>query len=170
MALFCDHTTSYGHGRDFPLALTVQYSGNGIFYRDYKIDGPTEINYAWLPHAGKWDQAGIWAEGTKWNEPLVARVVGVEKAGGRSLLQPVRQGMEISSVRMEGNDLLVRLFNAEAPGSWQKIYLGFAAERAEEVGLDGRLIRAVPIRKEKSGRRYVELSIPRFGIRTLRFK
>ena len=168
MALFCDHTTSYGHGRDFPLALTVQYSGNGIFYRDYKIDGPTEMNYAWLPHAGKWDQAGIWAEGTKWNEPLIVRMGGIE--GSRSLLQLERPGMEISSLTMEGGDLLVRLFNAEATGSGQKLYLGFAAERAEEVGLDGGVIKGIPIRKEKSGRRYVELSIPRFGIRTLRFK
>jgi alpha-mannosidase len=178
MALFCDHTTSYGHGADFPLALTVQYSGNGIFYRDYKIDGPTEMNYAWIPHAGKWDQAGIWAEGTKWNEPLVVRTgeVGEQRmvkrgrAGERSLLQLERAGMEISSVRMEGNDLLVRLFNAEAAGEEQKLYFGFAAKRAEEVGLDGRLIKGVPIRKDRSGRRYVELSIPRFGIRTLRIK
>ena len=78
--------------------------------------------------------------------------------------------MEISSVTMEGNYLLVRLFNAEATGSEQKLYLGFAAERAEEVGLDGLLIKEVPIRKEQSGRRFVELSIPCFGIRTLRFK
>ena len=169
MALFCDHTTSYGHGADFPLALTVQYSGNGIFYRDYKIDGPTEMNYAWIPHAGKWDRAGIWAEGTKWNEPLIVRTGGVVEEG-RSLLQPERAGMEISSVTMEGGYLLVRLFNAEATGSAQKLYLGFAAERAEEVGLDGRVIKEVPIRKERSGRRFVELSVPRFGIRTLRFK
>ena len=184
MALFCDHTTSYGHGKDFPLALTVQYSGNGIFYRDYKIDGSTEMNYAWIPHAGKWDQAGIWAEGTKWNEPLVVRTGEVDEQGGageqgmmkqggageRSLLQLERAGMEISSVRMEGNDLLVRLFNAEAAGEEQKLYFGFAVKSAEEVGLDGRLIKGVAIRKDRSGRRYVQLSIPRFGIRTLRLK
>ena len=178
MALFCDHTTSYGHGADFPLALTVQYSGNGIFYRDYKIDGPTEMNYAWIPHAGKWDQAGIWAEGTKWNEPLVVRtgeageqgMVKRGRAGERSLLQLERAGMEISSLTMEGNDLLVRLFNAEAACEEQKLYFGFAAKSAEEVGLDGRLIKGLPIRKDRSGRRYVELSIPRFGIRTLRLK
>ncbi|HXO74331.1 MAG TPA: glycoside hydrolase family 38 C-terminal domain-containing protein, partial [Puia sp.] len=169
MALFCDHTTSYGHGVDFPLALTVQYSGNGIFYRDYKIDGPTEMNYAWLPHAGSWDQAGIWAEGTKWNEPLIVRTGGVVEEE-RSLLQPERAGMEISSVTLEGNYLLARLFNAEATGPGQKLYLGFAAETAAEVGLDGRVIKEVAIRKERSGRRFVELSIPRFGIRTLRFK
>jgi alpha-mannosidase len=169
MALFCDHTTSYGHGQDFPLALTVQYSGNGIFYRDYKIDGPTEMNYAWIPHAGKWDRAGIWAEGTKWNEPLVVRT-GAAGEGERSLLQPEREGMEISSVTMQGRDLFVRLFNAEATGDWQKLYLGFAAETAAEVDLNGREIKRLPVRKDRSGRRFVELSIPRFGIRTLRLK
>src|SRR5262249_51796256 len=30
VALFSDHTTSYAHGCDLPLGLTVQYSGNGI--------------------------------------------------------------------------------------------------------------------------------------------
>ncbi len=168
MALLCDHTTSYAHGEDFPLALTVQYSGNGIFYRDYKIDGPTEMNYAWIPHAGKWDRASIWGEGAKWNEPLTATITG--KAGERSLLQPEGAGMEISSLTFEGNDLLIRVFNAEAAGSSQKLYLGFAADSAAEVGLDGRLIKGVPIRKDRSGRRFVELSIPRFGIRTLRFR
>ncbi|HEY4289603.1 MAG TPA: glycoside hydrolase family 38 C-terminal domain-containing protein [Puia sp.] len=170
MALFCDHTTSYGHGADFPLALTVQYSGNGIFYRDYKIDGPTEMNYAWIPHAGKWDQAGIWAEGTKWNEPLVAHIAEVKKAGGRSLLWLERQGMEISSLTMEGGDLLVRLFNAEAAGDRQKLYFGFAAETVAETGLDGREIKQLTIRKNRSGQRFVELFLPRFGIRTIRFK
>lgn len=178
MALFCDHTTSYEHGADFPLALTVQYSGNGIFYRDYRIDGPTEMNYAWMPHAGKWDRAGIWAEGTKWNEPLLVQLgsgggrgmLKPERAGGRWLLQPEREGMELSSLRLEGGYLLARLFNAEATNPEQKLYLDFAAENAAEVGLDGVVIKEIPIRKDGSGRRYVEITIPRFGIRTLRLK
>jgi len=169
MALLCDHATSYGHGQDFPLALTVQYSGNGIFYRDYKIDGPTEMNYAWIPHAGKWDRAGIWTEGTKWDAPLVARVMDKAGDGERSLFQPEKPGMEISSLTFEGNALLVRLFNAEADGSEQKLYLGFPADTAEVVELNGKLIKRVPIRKDSSGRRFVELSLPRFGIRTIRF-
>jgi len=169
MALFCDHTTSYVHGEDFPLALTLQYSGNGIFYRDYKIDGPSEMNYAWLPHARKWDRAGIWTEGTKWNAPLLARMTDRAMTGERSLLQPERPGIEISSLTFSGDDLLVRLFNAEASSSSQKLYLGFAADAVAEVALDGRWIKGLPIRKDSSGRRFVELSIPRFGIRTLRF-
>src|SRR5207302_1081009 len=59
LALLCDHTTSYVHGDSFPLGLTVQYSGNGIFYRNYRIDSPTEIHYALLPHADRWDRAGV---------------------------------------------------------------------------------------------------------------
>jgi len=70
---------------------------------------------------------------------------------------------------MEGDSLYVRLFNAEASGPVVRVYLGFAARVAEEVELDGRRIRALPIRKDRSGRRWVELRLPRFGIRTLKF-
>jgi len=170
MALLSDHTTSYGHGEDFPLALTLQYSGNGIFYRDYKIDGPSEMNYAWIPHAGKWDRAGIWTEGTKWNAPLLARMSDGTRMGERSLLQPGQPGIEISSLTFEGDDLLVRLFNAEAADGDQRLYLGFATDRAAEVALNGQEIQTLAIRKDSTGRRYVELSIPRFGIRTIRFR
>lgn len=31
LALFSDHTTSYVHGEDFPLALNVQYAGKGLW-------------------------------------------------------------------------------------------------------------------------------------------
>ena len=37
LALFSDHTTSYSYGEDFPLGLTAQYSGGGLWGPDYKI-------------------------------------------------------------------------------------------------------------------------------------
>jgi alpha-mannosidase len=171
MALFSDHTTSYAHGSDFPLGLTVQYSGNGIFYRNYTLNGPTELNYALLPHAGRWDKAGIWTEGTKWNEPLIACPASdsMPDSGTRSLVTPDR-GVEVSSVRVEGDDVYVRVFNPEAAGPAVRLYLGFTATSAEEVELDGRLIKALPVRKDKSGRRWVSLELPKFGIRTIKFK
>ena len=67
MALLTDHTTNYAHGEDFPLGLTLSYSGVGLWGRNYKITGPTNVHYALVPHAGKWDKSGIWTEGTKWN-------------------------------------------------------------------------------------------------------
>jgi len=167
MALFSDHTTSYTHGENFPLGLTVQYSGNGIFYRNYTIDGPTEIHYALLPHKGKWDQAGLWAEGTKWNEPLIATTAN--SGGQRSLLQ-TDKGIEISSITVSGKALLVRLFNAESKSPSVKLYFGFNATAAEQVELDGRKVQSLPIHTDKTGRKWIELPIPQFGIRTIKFE
>jgi alpha-mannosidase len=167
MALLCDHTTSYVHGPGFPLGLTLQYSGNGIFYRNYTIDGASEINYALIPHKGRWDQAGLWTEGTKWSEPLIA--VPATEEGQRSLLQ-AEKGVEVSSLTVDGKSLLVRLFNAEAKVPIVRLYIGFAATAAVQVELDGKPVKALPIHTNKTGRRWVELPIPRFGIRTIKFE
>jgi alpha-mannosidase len=167
MALFCDHTTSYAHGENFPLGVTIQYSGNGIFYRNYTIDGPTEIKYALLPHKGRWDEAGLWAEGTKWNEPLIATNAAGE--GQRSLLQ-TEKGVEVAAMTCTGNALLVRFFNAAATSPVVKVYLGFNVKKAVQVELDGRPIKIVPVHTNKTGRSWVELPIPQFGIRTIKFE
>lgn len=167
MALFSDHTTSYTHGENFPLGLTLQYSGNGIFYRNYTIDGPTEINYALLPHKGKWDQSGLWAEAANWNEPLIVTTANSDEQ--RSLLQPQR-GVEVSSLTVANKALLVRLFNTAAKGPTVKVFLGFTATTATQIELDGRAIKTLPIQTDKTGRKYIELPIPQFGIRTIKFE
>jgi alpha-mannosidase len=167
MALFSDHTTSYTHGENFPLGLTIQYSGNGIFYRNYTLDGPTEIHYALLPHKGTWEAAGLWAEANKWNEPLI--VTPAAEDGQRSLLQTER-GVEVSSITHDGNALLVRLFNTAAKSPTVKVYLGFNAKSAATIELDGRPIKTLPIHTNKTGRSWVELPIPQFGIRTIKFE
>jgi alpha-mannosidase len=166
MALFSDHTTSYAHGENFPLGLTIQYSGNGIFYRNYTLDGPTDIHYALLPHKGRWEEAGLWAEATKWNEPLI--VTAAASAGQRSLLQ-TEQGIEASAVAASGIKLQVRLFNAAAKSPVVKLYVDFPAGMAQLMELDGRLRDTLPIHTDKTGRRWVELPMPQFAIRTIRF-
>lgn len=167
MALFSDHTTSYTHGENFPLGLTLQYSGNGIFYRNYTLEGPTEIHYALLPHKGNWQQAGLWAEGTKWSEPLIT--TAANSAEQRSLLQ-TENGVEVSSITVWGNTLQVRLFNAAAKSPNVKLYMGFTATTASQVELDGRQVKTFPIKIDKTGRSYIQVSIPPFGIRTLKFE
>lgn len=156
LALFSDHTTSYVHGEGYPLGLTVQYSGNGIFYRNYRIDGPTEIHYALLPHADRWDRAGVEAASARWNEPLV--VTRGREGPSRSFIRPTTPGWEITSMRMEGKDLLVRIFNA-AGDDKGRLQIGFRADEVWLVELNGRKV------KKLSG----SLSIPRYGVRTIRF-
>ena len=40
LALLSDHTTSYSYGEGYPLGLTAQYSGGGLWGPDYKITHP----------------------------------------------------------------------------------------------------------------------------------
>jgi alpha-mannosidase len=168
MALFTDHTTSYTHGKDFPLGLDLHYSGMGLWGRNYIINGPSDIHYALVPHAGKWDRAGIWTEGTKWNEPLVAQV-SITPAGNapRSLIR-VSKGVEVTSVTFSDKDMLVRLFNAEANSANVKLALSCKFNKAVLVELDGRKIKDLNIEKQGTGALGTTLAIPRFGIRTIK--
>jgi alpha-mannosidase len=166
MALFTDHTTSYTHGEDFPLGLTIQYSGMGLWGRNYSINGPTQINYALIPHAGKWDKAGIWAEGTKWSEPLIA-VVGDkhQKEMSKSLVK-VPAGYEVSAINFDGNDMLVRIFNTGS-GTKEKIVFGCEAKKAILTELNGKEGDELTLSKEANSVSAI-IAIPKFGIRTIK--
>ena len=167
LALFTDHTTSYTHGSDFPLGLTLQYSGNGLFFRNYTINGPSTINYALIPHMGKWDKSHIWTESTQWNEPLLAEVINtIPTDTVKSLIAPVvGSGWEVSSITFEGKDLLVRIFNAEGDGTAKRLYFGLKTDKIELIELNGNVQKVITCLKKG----ILDLSIPRFGIRTLRF-
>ena len=169
LALFSDHTTSYAHGPNFPLGLTLQYSGKGLWGRDYRVDGPTEVRYALLPHAGRWDKAGVPAISASWQEPVVA---AASRAGGRrrrSLIEPRGFGWAVPAMFERDGALHVRLFNAGGDDTPGDLDVGFEAGKIELVELDGRVIEDLKAVVDDTGRRTIHLSIPRFGIRTLRF-
>jgi alpha-mannosidase len=168
MALFTDHTTSYAHGEDFPLALNIQYSGMGLWGRDHQINGPTTIHYALVPHAGKWDKAGVEAENARWNEPLMAFVsAGRPDIAGKSLIQ-VPAEYEISTVNFEGNDMLVRLFNTGTGNVRSKVDFNCNADKATLVELDGRVGKTLKLQKTKAGDLSTDIAMPKFGIRTIK--
>ncbi|MEO6148892.1 MAG: glycoside hydrolase family 38 C-terminal domain-containing protein, partial [Mucilaginibacter sp.] len=170
MALFTDHTTNYAHGEDFPLGLTLQYSGVGLWGRNYKIEGPTVINYSLVPHAGKWDKAGLWTESTKWNEPLLAvQSNSPASDSGKSLVNIQGTGYEVSSVTFEGNDMLVRVFNAEGDAADRKLAFDFKADKVEVVELNGNEKQELQVTKNGKGSTSVLVSAPRFGLRTIKF-
>jgi alpha-mannosidase len=172
MALLTDHTTSYAHGTDFPLGLTMQYSGIGLWGRNYSITGPTEINYSLIPHAEKWDKSKIWSETSNWNEPLLATIMNSTPASddlNRSLLDVTGTGLEVSSVTVEGKDLLVRLFNAEGDDSPKTLTYNMNVNKVEIVTLNGKKVGDVKTGKDKKNQSTINVSMPRFGIRTLKF-
>jgi alpha-mannosidase len=166
MALFTDHTTNYAHGEDFPLGLTLAYSGVGLWGRDYRITGPTSVHYAIMPHAGKWDKSHIWTAADKWNTPLIAIVSDRKpKANQWSMLSAT--GLDITNLNASGNDLTIRIFNAEGDSNPQTISFNGNADKAELVELDGRIKQTLPLQKI-GGKTVMTVSMPRFGIRTIK--
>lgn len=169
VALFSDHTTSYIHSDPMPLGLTVQYTGRALWGRNYRLHGPTHIHYAILPHAGAWDEYGVHAHSTAWNEPLAASFTGNKPAEvEKSLLDVATEGIEVTSAVMDGSSLLIRLFNAEADFEMVKVNLHCDADKIELVELNGNVVSEIKPAKIDRNTQQIGLKIPRFGIRTIR--
>ena len=171
VALLSDHTTSYAHGADHPLGLTLQYRGVGLWGRDYSVRGPTEVKYALLPHAADRQSAAVWTAGTAWNEPLVARLSpsGVETgAGEKSLLTIDGADWEVPAMRVSAGKILVRLFNPSSDARGRIVRYGAPASKVEMVQLNGQFIKELTVRKGARGETIFELALPSKGIGTLR--
>ncbi|SDG22264.1 alpha-mannosidase [Dyadobacter soli] len=170
LALLSDHTTTYTHGENFPLGLNVQYSGAGLWGRNHTLTGPTTMRYALVPHADKWDKAGISREASDWNEPAIASLTtGPLKEPGKSLVDVTGTGYQVTTTLVDGNDLLVRLFNAEGDTQPRQVVLGGKAASAALVELNGAAREDLSIRSQ-DGKTVLNVAMPRFGIRTIRLK
>lgn len=171
LALFTDHTTSYAHGTDHPLALNLQYSGKGLWGRDYKITGPLQVRYAIVPHSNKWDAAVIWTESTKWNEPLVAAISDTPPAKqdwNKSLVEITGGGWEATTMLYDEGKLVLRLFNAEGDGEAKRILFDGHIQKAELIKLDGQVLKDLEVREEGVRGSSIPLAIPRFGFSVVR--
>ena len=169
LALMSDHTTSYAHGDGIPLSLTVQYSGRGLWGRDYPLDGPTEIRYALLPHTGTWREAGVWDACCGWNEPLYVRAAETTDAAGRSLVEIEGGGYELSSARRCGGEVEIRLFNAGAGDAPVGVSFGFGVAEIRRTRLDGTTEETLAA-QSRGGRTRVEVPVPPSGFVTLRVR
>lgn len=167
LALLSDHTTSYSHGKEFPLALTAQYSGNGLWGRNYGIDGPTRLRFALVPHRGAWDEAGIQEQSGAWNEPLLCSLHPNAALENVSLLDLAGTGYEVSAAYPEGEEVIVRLYNASGDKQPRTLRLGATFAKAEEIDLNGRSLAACDIRREE-GTTQIVVAMPRFALKTIR--
>jgi alpha-mannosidase len=164
LALLSDHTTSYSHGTDFPLGLTLQYSGIGLWGMNYAITGPLHVQYALIPHQGKWDAAGIGTKNNEWNEPLIVSFQENGKTAEHSFLQFSRKGYELTAVKTEGGNLILRIFNHENDGQPLSVRFGFPVSKCEEITLNGERLTGISLQNDNS----IAVAIPRFGIKTIR--
>lgn len=171
VALLTDHTTSYAHGADHPLGLTLQYRGIGLWGRGYPLKGPTKVNYALWPHAGDWRKAELWNGCAAWLEPLIASLTQADSGaqdGAKSLLTVEGGGWEVPAMRRSDGHLLLRLFNPSSDARPRTLAYGGPASRIELVQLNGQVIREIPCRREAPGRTCFDLALPPLGLGTLK--
>ena len=169
LALLSDHTTSYLYGNDYPLSLTAQYAGVGLWGMNYKITQPTQLRYALIPHKDKWDQADISNQSVSWNEPLLPFYDTGFALLDKALIDVDQSGYEISSVQVQNEDLLVRLFNAKGDHEDQIIRFDFDISSVQEVLLNGQPVQQIAVIKD-AGQSAVRVNMPRYGLKTLRIK
>ncbi|MBT28629.1 MAG: hypothetical protein CMO01_03130 [Thalassobius sp.] len=168
VALFTDHTTSYAHAKDHPLALNIQYSGSALWGRNYSIDGKTQVKYALVPHIEKWNKAGIWMESVNWNEPLVASISNSKPnlKNENSLIQFEDTGWELTALQYKENDLQIRIFNAEGTDEIREIKIHGEFKSAALIELNGQAVKELEVKKSINNT-VISIAIPPFGIRTI---
>lgn len=120
-----------------------------------------------IPHAGTWEKSRIWTQSERRNEPLVATLGGDATLTSGSLFRIEDNAYELVSMTYKGNDLYIRLFNAQSDASPKTIIFQGQDVKASLVELDNRLVEDLTV-TEKKGASSMRLSIPRYGIRTLK--
>ena len=173
IAIFSDHTTAYVHGSGEPLGLTVAWAADGgYWWRNRALSGHHEVGYAILPHTGDWRQADLWHEGQKLRHPMLARQMGgFCEETGFSLLRVLNGGVELSETLVEKDrSLTLRLFNP-GEGGKQRLWLSGALKpEATLCELDGRALEQVQTAYCEQGGVCLELTMPRFAVRSLRLQ
>lgn len=191
LALFSDHTTSYVYGEDHPLALTLGWGWEGGFWWGKRpLRGRQELRYVLIPHAGRWDHAEIPLQINEWSEPLLAFPAPqgpVLRPVEPSLVEIISDGLEVVTLVVDGDDVLVRLFHARDQMGEGVVRLGVEADAVELVELDGRSrsisgARADNDKSDKSdgdsitalrsddGAALLKFWLPPFALRTLRLR
>lgn len=165
MALFSDHVTSYSHGENFPLALTLQYAGMGLWGMNYAVTGPSDIHYALLPHKGKWDEAGINTEVIRWNQPVITTITNAGNTFN-SFMDGSNEGIAVTAMYYKGNDLYVRLVNNSSSESTHAINFNCYADDLQFVELNDSVTSTLTFQKGQKVN--FNCTIPRFGFKTIK--
>ncbi len=170
LSLYSDHTTTYSFGPDFPLGLTVQFSGNGLWGRNYPITEATELNYAFMPHSGSWDSAGVQKKSDEWNEPLMCMVAGGNIKTEISCIDTDGTGYSVSAFIPTDGGYLLRIFNADGDANEKSIRLGFPVREVMETDLAGNVVTRTTSSGGHGNVDRFTVDAPRYSIRTYLLK
>ena len=161
--MFADHTTSYIHGEDSPLGLTLAWGYDGGFWWGKRqLKGTHTIRFAVLPHEGDWESAGLWNECEAYlYNPVVQRVLA--GSGNYTGLEISPAQVILSAAYQDGGSLFIRLFNASRHETKAALRIA-QVSKIERVELDGAYIE--DIYRQEDGT--AELILRSFQIITLR--
>lgn len=167
LGLMTDHTGSYVHDPAYPPALTLQYSGPGLWGMDYGIKGPLDVDFSIIPH-GAGHGADVMAdEADRFNEPLQAILCGGSgNAETKSLLGVDGKGYKVSAaiVNPDGKSMTLRMLNTHADEPCS-IGININDALVAETDLRGN-VTATPSSKSKHGVVSMEVRMPRNGFTT----
>jgi len=115
----------------------------------------------------------VWQQLARWSDPLVAVAVSSPKADDErrwSLAESSNPNVHLTSLYRDDGQTLLRLFNASRGAGATRLRLAPLIEGAELVELDGRVTEAVPMMSGGGGLNEISVSLPRFGVRTIRLR
>ncbi|MDD6027149.1 MAG: alpha-mannosidase, partial [bacterium] len=167
MALYSDHTTSYQHGSDYPLALTLQYSGQGLWGRNYLIDRSTQVKYSLMPHTGTWQKAKVSEKSDCINEPLQAIIINDDKLLSKSYVK-LPEGVMVSAANVVDNSVVIRLYNASGITGKKRVSLGVAAKSLTEIDLLGNEVSEIRAKAKQPDKTTFDVELPQYGIKTIK--
>lgn len=169
LAIFSDHTTSYGHSEEYPVHLTFAWSGDGGFWwGKCPLKGHQVMRYAIVPHKGNWEKSLISNKSLSWNEPFVSHMSLHNETPSRSLLEVSDDHIEIAALYKEGEKLYLRLFNSSTTDRNFTLKLGFKPGKIEMIELDGRVIKELE-GSSNGDTLEIPLEMQQFGLRTIVF-
>lgn len=142
MAIFSDHTTSYGLSKEYPLHLTFAWGGDaGFWWGKCPLRGKQEMNYSIVVHQGDWENSGMCRRSEAFNTPIIVKQsLGRTIQQNRSFINIGDDQVDVSAVYMENDFLYIRLFNHSARSTHTSVSFDFPYASAAFTELDGRYI------------------------------
>lgn len=166
IGLITDHTGSFVYGPDYPTALTLQYSGPGLWGRNYSITENMDIDFSIVPHVGISGETIMTEESDDFNEPLLAMISkGSGAPDSGSIAGSVGDGLRLSAfVKNPDGSFMMRIHNVYSDPSCG-VELKLQHSEVYTADLDGRPEGIIKVKDGRCG-----LDINRNGIRTLIIK